>query len=231
MLKSVSFGYENPVYENITIPSEKGITAIAGKSGCGKTTLLRTIAGLITPESGSVSSVGRVGMVFQEPRLLPWFTVERNLLSVLRSRKMPRREMDERIRQALCDVDLAGCAKKYPAELSGGMKMRVSIARALVYRSDILLLDEPFNGLDVGTKGSISGLLRRLAGNGLDMVFVSHIPEDILSLADRVYVLSGSPARVTDSFETHLAASREYNRKLRTELAERIKSCITSDFG
>jgi len=227
MLKNVSFAYDKPVYEDVTISRDGGIIAIAGQSGCGKTTLLRTIAGLVKPDSGAFEGVGRVGMVFQEPRLFPWFTVERNLISVLKSIKISKQERGERIDRALNTVGLGDYKKYYPSELSGGMKMRVSIARALVYECDMLLLDEPFNGLDIASKRDISSLLRELSSAGLDMVFVSHIPEDIVSIADRVYIMSPRPARIRDYFENPLVKSKKYDRKTRQELINRIEAGVS----
>lgn len=223
MLKNVSFSYDAPVLENISINSDNGITAIAGKSGCGKTTLLRILSGLITPDSGDVTHSGRVGMVFQEPRLFPWFTVERNLKSVMKQQKLSKNETDERIGKVLEIVGLGDCRKKYPSELSGGMKMRVSIARSLVYECDMLLMDEPFNGLDIPSKAAISELLRKLSADGLKILFVSHIPEDIIEVADRIYILSPRPAKIIDYFSNPLVLKKGYERRERTELINRIR--------
>ena len=223
MLKNVSFSYDAPVLENISINSDDGITAIAGKSGCGKTTLLRILSGLITPDSGDVTHSGRVGMVFQEPRLFPWFTVERNLKSVMKQQKLSKNETDERIGKVLEIVGLGDCRKKYPSELSGGMKMRVSIARSLVYECDMLLMDEPFNGLDIPSKAAISELLRKLSADGLKILFVSHIPEDIIEVADRIYILSPRPAKIIDYFSNPLVLKKGYERRERTELINRIR--------
>jgi len=223
MLKNVSFSYKKPVLEDVSISDEEGITAIAGKSGCGKTTLLRILSGLERPDSGEVTHTFRTGMVFQEPRLFPWFTVEKNLMVVMKRRKLTKEETSGEIDRVLSIVGLSGCRNMYPSELSGGMKMRVSIARSLVFNCGMLLLDEPFNGLDVSSKAAISELFRNLSSEGLRILFVSHIPEDIVDIADRVYILSPGPASVIDYFENPLASTKGYERKQRLEFINRIR--------
>lgn len=228
MLKNVTFSYDKLVYKNISIANNAGITAIAGQSGCGKTTLLKTIAGLIIPDSGDVTRSVRIGMVFQEPRLFPWFTVEKNLGSILKSVNIIKEEKQQRIDKALATVGLLDYKNHYPTTLSGGMKMRVSIARALVYEAEVLLLDEPFNGLDIASKDTIIQLLRNLAKDGLKMVFVSHIPEDIISIADNIYILSPRPSKVVDIFTNPLMKTKQFNNKIRKELIQRIKSGVAN---
>ena len=148
--------------------------ALTGPSGCGKTTLLRLCAGLRVPEAGRVRVDGPVAMVFQEPRLFPWLTAERNLALVT-----PEPEA------WLARAGLAEAAKKYPAELSGGMRQRLNLCRALAYGGAALLLDEPFQGLDPPLRRSLTELVREHAA-GKTLLLVSHDAGD-LALADTVY--------------------------------------------
>ena len=156
--------------------------ALTGPSGCGKTTLLRCIAGLIKPDAGSVSIEGRVSIVFQEPRLFPWLTAAQNLDVVLQLPKPGAAEWLER-------AGLADAAGKYPAEMSGGMRQRLSICRALAYGGDALLLDEPLKGLDPSLRREICDLIRR-ESVGKALLLVTHDAAD-LELADTVYEYRG----------------------------------------
>ena len=151
--------------------------ALTGPSGCGKTTLLRCIAGLMKPDAGSVSVKGRISVVFQEPRLFPWLTAAQNLNVVLTA-KSGAAEWLER-------AGLADAAGKYPAELSGGMRQRLSICRALAYGGDALLLDEPLKGLDASLRREFCELVRRESA-GKTLLLVTHDAAD-LELADTVY--------------------------------------------
>ena len=164
-----------PVLERCTLRIAPGEhAALSGPSGCGKTTLLRLVAGLRRPDAGSVRVGGTVAMVFQEPRLFPWLTAERNLALV--TREAPR---------WLEKAGLAGAAGKYPSELSGGMRQRVNICRALAAEADILLLDEPFQGLDAPLRRALAALVAECAA-GKTLLLVSHDAED-LALADTLY--------------------------------------------
>ncbi len=159
---SVRYG-EKEVLSSIslTLP-ENGAVALFGPSGSGKTTLLRVLAGLECPKSGQVEGLSgkRVTMVFQEDRLLPWYTAYENVLLALPD-AMPNRERVAR--DWLSRMELADAADQLPAELSGGMCRRVALARALAYGGDILLLDEPFNGLDDALRGRVAAHIKNAA--------------------------------------------------------------------
>ena len=175
----------------------RGITVIVGKSGCGKTTLLRLIAGLEQPTSGSIvlPSGSRVGMVFQEARLMPWLTVERNIAFGVRGKKDP-----ERIRALIALVGLEGFAKAYPAQLSGGMQQRVALARALATDSEIILMDEPFAALDYFTRRQMQTELKRIQReSGRAILMVTHNLDEALTLGDSLVVLSGG--RISRKFD------------------------------
>lgn len=175
----------------------RGVTVIVGKSGCGKTTLLRLIAGLEQPTSGSILLPDgiRVGMVFQEARLMPWLTVERNVAFGMRGRKNR-----ERIRALIALVGLEGFARAYPAQLSGGMQQRVALARALATDSEIILMDEPFAALDYFTRRQMQAELKRIQReSGQAILMVTHNLDEALTLGDSLVVLSGG--RISRKFD------------------------------
>ena len=175
---------------------------LLGPSGCGKTTLLRLIAGLAEPSDGSVEwspdgGARRLGFVFQEPTLMPWARVEDNIRLPLMLAAVSAPESAGRVGEAIAHVGLEGFERAYPRELSGGMKMRVSIARALVTDPQILLMDEPFAALDEITRfkleNDLSGLAHR---QRLTVLFVTHSVFESVYLGSRVVVLSPRPGRV-----------------------------------
>ena len=176
---------------SIRFPDE-GTVAIMGPSGCGKTTLLQMVAGLQRPSQGSVQcNATSSAYVFQEPRLLPWRTVADNI-RLARSKKSPP---SRSVEQWLEAVGLADCAQRYPDELSGGMKQRVAIARALYCDTDLLLMDEPFRGLDEAMRDQIIDLVRReRTPPGKLTLLVTHDKKEALALADSILLFSNAPA-------------------------------------
>jgi NitT/TauT family transport system ATP-binding protein len=174
--------------------------SLLGPSGCGKSTALRIVAGLLAPDAGSVTwTAGRpeIGFVFQEPTLMPWADALTNARLPLDLKKMPRDEAQARARDALARVGLAGFEKALPRELSGGMKMRVSIARALAARPQLLLLDEPFAALDEITRANLNDdLLRLWREDGLTVLFVTHSVAESCYLSERVLVMTARSGRL-----------------------------------
>jgi NitT/TauT family transport system ATP-binding protein len=175
--------------------------SLLGPSGCGKSTALRLIAGLAQPTSGTVRvqlpDPHALGFVFQEPTLMPWATVERNVGLPLRLLGVPRSEIRRRTGEMLDRLGLAGFREAYPRELSGGMKMRASIARALVARPRLLLLDEPFAALDEITRWKLNDdLLALWRAEGLTVVLVTHSVYESAYLSTRIAVFSARPGRV-----------------------------------
>ncbi|MFM9968727.1 MAG: ABC transporter ATP-binding protein [Burkholderiales bacterium] len=184
------------------------VVTLLGPSGCGKSTLLRMMAGLIAPSEGSLAwwgeafhAVGspgrRLTFVFQNPTLMPWARVVANVRLPLDLAGMPSAEGAVVARRALEQVGLHGFEEHYPRALSGGMQMRVSIARALVTRPDLLLMDEPFGALDEITRNKLdSELLQWRREQGLTIVFVTHSIYEAVFLSDRVLVMSSRPGRI-----------------------------------
>jgi NitT/TauT family transport system ATP-binding protein len=189
------------VLDGLDLDVAKGsFVALLGPSGCGKSTLLRLVAGLDAPDAGSVTLEGgaRVAFVFQDPHLLPWRTVLANATLPLELAGDSLAEAREELAQrALADVGLADAMTKLPHELSGGMRMRASLARALVTRPDLLLLDEPFAALDEMTRQRLDDQLRGLwAQLGFTVMFVTHSVDEAAYLAERAVVFSARPARI-----------------------------------
>ncbi|MCX7932941.1 MAG: ABC transporter ATP-binding protein [Rhodovarius sp.] len=177
--------------------------ALLGPSGCGKSTLLRMIAGLIEPTAGEISFPAdrearrSIGFVFQEPTLMPWATALRNVALPLELSGMRRRQAEERAAAMLQRVGLAGFERAYPRALSGGMKMRVSIARALVTNPRLLLMDEPFAALDEITRFRLNNdLLALWQAERFTVVFVTHSVFESVFLAERIVVMAPRPGRI-----------------------------------
>jgi NitT/TauT family transport system ATP-binding protein len=179
---------------------EGAFVSLLGPSGCGKSTALRIIAGLLPPESGTMSWTGarpELGFVFQEPTLMPWATALANVRLPLELKKLPRGEADARAMAALKRIRLGGFANAYPRELSGGMKMRVSIARALAAQPKVLLMDEPFAALDEPARAALNDdLLRLWREDGMTVIFVTHSVSESAYLSERVLVMTPRPGRI-----------------------------------
>ena len=199
-------GADLPILGGVTLevgPSE--FVCLLGPSGCGKTTLLNCVAGFLAPSAGKILIDGvpvagtppGVGIVFQEHALFPWFTVQHNVEYGLRVRGVARDERDRVARQFIDLVGLTGFERHYPHQLSGGMKQRVGIARALVNAPSALLMDEPFGALDAMTREAMQEeLLRLWERDRKTVVFVTHSIAEAVFLADRVIVLSPRPGTV-----------------------------------
>ncbi|HEY1413539.1 MAG TPA: ABC transporter ATP-binding protein [Rhodopila sp.] len=196
--------------------SEADFVALLGPSGCGKSTLLRLIAGLDQPDSGALVWDGRppapgdIGYVFQDATLLPWGTAEDNVFLPLRLRGMSREAARPAVHAALHRVGLNGFEKARPRQLSGGMRMRVSIARALVTKPRLLLMDEPFAALDEFTRHKLQAdLLAVWHAAGCTVVFVTHSIYEAAFLARRIVLMTPRPGRIDREISSGLAAGPE----------------------
>ncbi|HUM07646.1 MAG TPA: ABC transporter ATP-binding protein [Acidocella sp.] len=190
---------------SITV-GEGEFVAFVGASGCGKSTLLRLIAGLEAPDTGSVALAGTpvtkpslaCGMIFQDHRLLPWLTVAQNVDLAMETSGLSKTERRERVREHLELVGLGKFAGAFPRQLSGGMAQRAAIARGLIPRPRLLLLDEPFSALDALTRTRLQNELQRIwAHEKTAMVLVTHDIEEAVFLADRIVVLAPHPGRIS----------------------------------
>lgn len=189
---------------------EHTVTAVLGPSGCGKTTLLNIICGLIPPDDGELRgfSDARFSYVFQEPRLIPSLSALDNVELVLRASMDPLQRR-ERAMRFLIAVGLGEDRGRKPSQLSGGMRQRVSLARAFAYPADVLLLDEPFQSVDLRTRiGLMDAFLDLQAADPRTVVFVTHEVKEALYLGDTVVVLSDKPARILDRKELLLPRDR-----------------------
>lgn len=205
-LNNINISYGNlKVLENFSISLEKGkVHCIFGASGCGKTTLLNALTGMNKLESGERLSLDnkKFSYVFQEDRLLPWATALENVLFVLRDRYCDE-EAKQIAEKYLNIVGLGKFINAYPSELSGGMQRRVSFARALSYRGEIFILDEPFKGLDFKLKTElINYLLESDIKENSYIVFVTHDMQEALSFSDYIYMVDGPPLKIMEKIET-----------------------------
>jgi len=199
------------------------VVGVTGASGCGKSTLLRLIAGLETASTGTIErNYSRLGMVFQEPNLLPWLTAQGNVELVLSPSERPR------AREALRRVGLESAASQYPAQLSGGMRQRVGIARALARHPDLLLMDEPFSSLDYLNRTDLLELVReRVLGAGVAVIFVSHDVREIVQLCHRILVIGGTPGRVqAELHNPALAQGSQRRHGALANLEQRVLAAI-----
>ncbi|RYE11490.1 MAG: ABC transporter ATP-binding protein [Hyphomicrobiales bacterium] len=213
--------------KDMTLDVARGeFISLLGPSGCGKSTALRIIAGLGAASSGSIDwptsqldskglPQGDIGFVFQEPTLMPWTTVFGNVYLPLKLQGVSKSDARPRIMATLAEVGLADFAEAYPRELSGGMKMRVSIARALVTKPKLLLMDEPFAALDEITRQKLNDdVLRLWRQSGVTVIFVTHSVFESAYLSNRIVVMKARPGQV--SADIPLATSSERDSNYRT---------------
>ncbi len=230
----VSSGTRLAVIERVDLDVGREFVAILGPSGCGKSTLLRIIAGVEKPSGGEIKfnypEKPRIGFVFQFPTLIPWLTVLENVALPLKSRGMKPREAVEEARKYLSLVGLAGFERSYPHQLSGGMRQRVNIARALAIKPQIVLMDEPFSQLDPLTAEALRSevLDLWLSGvTGIDaVIMVTHAVDEALFMADRIVILTPRPSTVKKVVEVRLPRPRNRTspefKKLEDEVYEYI---------
>lgn len=216
------------------------IVSLIGRSGCGKTTILRSLAGLVSPTAGEVRVQGRplwkggsrdaevidqFGVVFQDANLFPWFTLEENIALPLRLRGMGKAERLARARELAELLGLSGFERSYPRELSGGMRQRGAIARALSYRPGILLMDEPFGALDALTRERMNFELQSIAAaTEATVVFVTHDITEAVFVADRVVLLSPRPGRIRSVTDVPFPRPRDLDVESRPEFQDVVRT-------
>ncbi len=217
---SVTFG-DKKIFENFSYVFTEGkITCVLGESGIGKSTLLNCIASVI-PYEGEIEKDGAVSYIFQEDRLVPSLSVFKNLELVLKGVDKDKKSRKEKIDEMLKLVELDGEEKKIKSELSGGMAQRVAMARAFLYPSKVLLLDEPFKGLDPSLKGRLIKTFVRLYKNEpRTAVFVTHAIDEALLLADKIIMIKDSPAVI--SFESEIEIEKA-ERNLSDDSFDRLR--------
>jgi NitT/TauT family transport system ATP-binding protein len=198
--------------------------SMLGPSGCGKSTALRLIAGLLEPDAGNVrwtDGKPEISFVFQEPTLMPWATAVENARLPLDLKGRSRDDANRRAMRALARVGLEGFENAYPRELSGGMKMRVSIARAIAAEPRVLLMDEPFAALDELTRQSLNDeLLKLWREDGLAVIFVTHSVFESTYLSSRVVVMTPRPGRITADFALPSPVNRAADYRVSLEFIE-----------
>lgn len=210
---------------NLTIYKGEFV-CLLGPSGCGKTTFINAISGLVTPWEGTIEVDGKAvtgpgpdcGMVFQDYALMPWRTVESNVRMPfeLQDHKLSKAQIDERVARYLDLVDLTGFEKSFPYELSGGMKQRVGIARALATEPKILLADEPFAAIDAMTREAMQSELERFVSKTKQtVVFITHSIDEAITLGDRIVVISRRPGRIKEVIDVNLPRPR-FNQELKS---------------
>ncbi|HEX6591530.1 MAG TPA: ATP-binding cassette domain-containing protein [Moraxellaceae bacterium] len=225
------------VLDDIALEVRPGeFICIVGASGCGKSTLLRLVAGLDRDYAGSIDYEGRAvtgtalerGFIFQEHRLFPWLTVEENIRLAFAATRVPAAEQKQRVAEQIQRVGLEGFEKAYPHQISGGMAQRAAIARALVNRPRLLLLDEPLGALDALTRLKLQQELQRLwQESGVTMIMVTHDIEEAVFLADRIVVLDSRPGRIRRIVDVPLPHPRE---RTHTQF-NAIKRDVLGDFS
>src|SRR6266702_8603196 len=228
------------VLEDINLvirPNE--VIALLGPSGCGKSTILRILAGLIQPTKGEVFYHGQllqglnpgVAIVFQSFALYPWKTVTENIQAVLKTAGMPPEEVTQRTERSVRLVGLEGFEEAYPRELSGGMKQRVGMARALSVEPDILLMDEPFSQVDALTAESLRAevidIWQAKGSNLSSILMVSHDIKEVVYMADRIVILDAKPGRVRTIVENKLPRPRDYRSPAVLALVDQLHDIIT----
>lgn len=232
LCKSFDINKNINVLDNINVDLKEGsFLSIIGVSGCGKSTLLNAIANLCTVDSGEIyfkqKSV-KIGYIFQEPRLMPWLTVEKNIaFGIQQLKKINRQEFNKKIDEMLNIINLTDARDKYPEQLSGGMKQRVSIARTLIMEPDLLLLDEPFSALDAFTKMRLQNeLIAWWHKTKKTIIFVTHDIEESLLLSNRIVIMNSGKVIEDLNIDLDYPRSIDHQKllKIRKYLTEKLIS-------
>lgn len=214
-IKNLYKKYDIPVIENLNIKFyERENISIIGPSGCGKTTLINILSGILKPDSGKIENFKnkKISFIFQEDRLLPWFTALENVLSVNNN--------VQKADEVFKTLELTGCKNKLPNQLSGGMRQRVSIARAILFDGDIFILDEAFKGIDEKLKIKIMTILKEIVKDKL-CISITHNLEEAVFFSDKIIIVSGPPLKIKKTI--YLNKFKSMNN---SELLENIRNNI-----
>lgn len=226
----------NALHSTSVSVADGEFVSIVGPSGCGKSTLLRLASGLIAPTSGTITRTGSVQFVFQDSTLLPWRSVRRNVSLNLELQKVGKSEIEDRTNRALALVGLLDSAEKLPRQLSGGMKMRTSLARSLVCEPDMYLFDEPFAALDEFSRERLNVELRSmLSTRKAASLFVTHSIAEAVFLSHRVLVMSPRPGTIVQEFAIPFGSDRQQDlryspefARLSGEIAQSLRELVAS---
>ncbi len=226
----------NALHSTSVSVADGEFVSIVGPSGCGKSTLLRLASGLIAPTSGTITRTGSVQFVFQDSTLLPWRSVRRNVSLNLELQKVGKSEIEDRTNRALALVGLLDSAEKLPRQLSGGMKMRTSLARSLVCEPDMYLFDEPFAALDEFSRERLNVELRSmLSTRKAASLFVTHSIAEAVFLSHRVLVMSSRPGTIVREFAIPFGPDRQQDlryspefARLSGEIAQSLRELVAS---
>ena len=220
---SMTFPDGTKALDNISFSVNAGeFVTVVGPSGCGKSTLLR-IASHLEANTGGTCSVDRdsIGYVFQDPTLMAWRNVQRNVELIAEVHKVPKAERHARAAEAIEVVGLKGFEEKYPRQLSGGMKMRASLARSLVMKPKVFLFDEPFGALDEITRERLNDeVLNLFQSEGFAGLFITHSISEAVYMSTKVLVMSARPGRIVASFDVPFGINRSHDLRYEPEFAE-----------
>lgn len=218
------------IIEDVSMYLKQGeIVSLLGVSGVGKTTLFHALSGLVSPAEGKVwlkdkeitGEAGNISYMLQKDMLLPYFTILDNIIMPKRLKGVPKKEARREAEELLDEFGLAGCGRKYPAQLSGGMRQRAALLRTYLFSREVALLDEPFSALDAITKGEMHDWYRKVMERiRLSTIFITHDIDEAILLSDRIYIMAGKPGRIVAELAINAPVPRTQEYALTGEFLE-----------